>query len=258
MRVVVLTGIRRGAASACLPLLAARPEIDVAMVVVSENVAAGRGRRLRRDLRKIRRIGVLGALVGLYLRTWNPEPPVPDVEEVARGLGIPVETTPRFGCERTRELVRRSGAELGLVLGAPILGPSLFEIPRHGMLNVHGDVLPRFRGGMSVVWPIYEGVREAGFTIHQIDRGIDTGPILHIERFPIRFEKTLKQTYRTNVAEIQRRVPQALADLVARYESVQPRVQTDSGGTTYTTPTLRQFLRALSQHRRLRRDLEPR
>jgi methionyl-tRNA formyltransferase len=110
---------------------------------------------------------------------------------------------------------------------------------------------------MSIIWPIYEGVAEAGFTIHQIDRGIDTGRLLHVERFPIRFKENLRATYRENVVEIRRRVPRALVEVVARYDDHVARSSKQGEGQTYTTPSLRQFLHMLRQHRRLRRAAQP-
>lgn len=253
-RVVILTAMRRGSASQFLPALAAHPGIDVALVIFSEGQVKSRWKHQRRKLRKIGRIGVLGGLTGLHLRTWVPEQQVEELADVTRRLGIPLETTPRFACDRTRELIRGSRADLGLTLGTQIITTSVFEVPPLGMFNVHGDVLPRFRGGSSVMWPIYEGVAEAGFTIHQIDRGIDTGKILYVERFPIEFRRTLRETYLANVLEIQRRVPRALAEVVARQEEFRSKAQIQGEGTTYTTPTFWQFLRMLRQHRRLRRE----
>jgi methionyl-tRNA formyltransferase len=254
VRVVVLTGFRNGAASDYLPVLATHPGIDVAMVILSERSLRRRSTKWKRNLRKVRRIGLLGALTGLYLRTWSEDGASEDLAAVAARHSIRFEMTPAFNSERTRELFREADADLGLALGTAILAEGLFTIPRYGMLNVHGAVLPRFRGGASVLWEIYEGSAEAGFTIHHIDRGIDTGPILYVESFPIEFGRTLKETYRRNVSEICRRAPAALAEVVARHEVYAATPQADGEGTLYTTPTVGQFLRMLRQHRRMARE----
>ena len=59
-------------------------------------------------------------------------------------------------------------ADLGLALGNGFIGPSIFTIPCFGMVNIHSEMLPEFRGAQSFIWPIYEGVGWMGFTIHQI------------------------------------------------------------------------------------------
>jgi methionyl-tRNA formyltransferase len=253
MRVVVLTGIRRGAASDYLPLLAETPGVEVVRIVLSENRALNRRSRLTRRLRKLRRVGLGGFLVSRILRRWDAGADgSEDLLEVARRHGIPVATTPAFNCERTRQLFREADAELGLALGTAILRRSVFGIPKHGMLNIHGAELPRFRGGHSVIWPIYEGDSRVGFSIHQIDDGIDSGGILHVETWPIEFGDSLRETYRRNVAEIRRRAGPALARVVGHHAELAPRPQAAAPGRTYTTPTLREFVAMHRQHARLR------
>jgi methionyl-tRNA formyltransferase len=258
MRVVILTSRRRDGATLYLPRLVEHPAIDVRLVLLCHSVPPSRLKLARRKLRKIRRIGPLGALTGLYLRRWDD--PFhglgEDLDTVAGRLGVRVEQSPRLGCDRTRQLVRDSGAEVGLTLGTGIVPPSVFEIPRHGMINVHGDVLPRFRGGRSVIWPIYEGVREAGFSIHRIDRGIDTGALLHVERFPLHVRPTLRETYEVNVATLRRKAVPKLAEVVGDLQHYLARatVQGAGDGVTYSSPTFWQFLRMLRQHRRMLRE----
>jgi methionyl-tRNA formyltransferase len=253
VRVVILTGSRFGSASHCLPALAEQPGVEVALVVHALGHYRSRWTKLRRDARKTLRIGPLGALVGRRMRSWYAGPPETDLAELARRYGIPFESSPRTNADETVELFRRSGAELGLSLGNSIIFPRVFEVPRLGMLNVHGEILPDFQGAASVVWPIYEGVPETGFSIHRIDRSIDTGPLLYVERRPIEFRATLRETVAHNVAETRRRVPPALARVVADFDGYLARARVQRGGRSYTTPTFRQFLRMRRQHERLRR-----
>jgi len=63
-------------------------------------------------------------------------------------------------------------AAYGLILPMPIL-----EAPRHGCLNVHGSLLPRWRGAAPVQRAILAGDVETGVTIMQMERGLDTGPM---------------------------------------------------------------------------------
>jgi methionyl-tRNA formyltransferase len=59
-----------------------------------------------------------------------------------------------------------------------ILPPSVFGIPRFGAINIHPSMLPRYRGPAPVHWAIRNGDREIGVTIHRVDEGVDTGPVL--------------------------------------------------------------------------------
>jgi methionyl-tRNA formyltransferase len=66
-----------------------------------------------------------------------------------------------------------------IVSHAPLLKPPLFQLPRIAALNIHWGIAPQYRGEHTLFWPLYFGdyVR-VGVTIHRIDAGIDTGPIL--------------------------------------------------------------------------------
>jgi methionyl-tRNA formyltransferase len=71
-------------------------------------------------------------------------------------------------------------AAYGLILPAPILGA-----PRHGCLNVHASLLPRWRGAAPIQRALLAGDEATGITIMQMDEGLDTGPILLQEAMPI-------------------------------------------------------------------------
>jgi methionyl-tRNA formyltransferase len=58
------------------------------------------------------------------------------------------------------------------------LPPAVLDAPRFGVVNIHSSLLPRYRGPAPVLWAIRNGDPETGFTIHRMDEGFDTGPIL--------------------------------------------------------------------------------
>ncbi len=68
----------------------------------------------------------------------------------------------------------------GRILPAPIL-----NLPPRGCVNVHGSLLPKYRGAAPVQWAIMNGERETGITTMLMDEGMDTGPILLQEQIPI-------------------------------------------------------------------------
>ena len=76
-------------------------------------------------------------------------------------------------------------AAYGLILPAEVLA-----IPRHGCLNIHASLLPRWRGAAPIQRAIEAGDAETGITIMQMDEGLDTGPMLLAEREPIRADDT--------------------------------------------------------------------
>ena len=58
-----------------------------------------------------------------------------------------------------------------------ILPPKLLDIPRHGVLNVHASLLPKYRGAAPIQWALISGEEETGVSIMQTEEGLDTGPV---------------------------------------------------------------------------------
>ena len=73
----------------------------------------------------------------------------------------------------------------GLILPRPILA-----LPRLGCINVHASLLPRWRGAAPIHRAIEAGDEETGVTIMQMDEGLDTGPMLRLEKMAITTQHT--------------------------------------------------------------------
>ncbi|MGQ0812183.1 MAG: methionyl-tRNA formyltransferase [Nitrospiraceae bacterium] len=71
-----------------------------------------------------------------------------------------------------------------------ILPPVILSLPLKGCVNVHGSLLPKYRGAGPVQWAIIHGERETGITTMLMDEGMDTGAMLLQERTPIRPDDT--------------------------------------------------------------------
>lgn len=77
------------------------------------------------------------------------------------------------------EQLRALDPDVLLVSAGPILKPEIFEIPKLGTLNVHRGIAPAYRGERTLFNALYDDdLANVGVTLHQIDRGIDTGPVL--------------------------------------------------------------------------------
>jgi folate-dependent phosphoribosylglycinamide formyltransferase PurN len=80
--------------------------------------------------------------------------------------------------EQVCRSVAAQKAYLGLIYGAPILKPALFEIPAMGTIGIHHGTLPGYRGKKTTFWEIYNGEKTAGVTIQKVNAGLDTGEII--------------------------------------------------------------------------------
>jgi len=129
---------------------------EVALVVAQPDKPAGRGMKLQ----------------------------APAVVARARELGLPVAQPPKV--REVLDAVRDASPDVGIVVAyGKILPTALLEIPRHGFLNIHGSILPKYRGAAPIQRAIENGETESGVTIMRVDEQLDHGAILSIARTPI-------------------------------------------------------------------------
>ncbi len=108
------------------------------------------------------------------------------VHEAAVALDLPVRTPPTLKDEAVQAELRALAADVGVVAAyGLLLPPAVLETPRFGCLNLHGSLLPRWRGAAPVERAIEAGDRETGVMIFQMEKGLDTGPIFVAARAPI-------------------------------------------------------------------------
>lgn len=101
------------------------------------------------------------------------------VKASAKSLGLPVLQPERIRRPEPFETLRGFEADMMVVVGyGQIIPQSIIDLPRYGILNVHGSLLPKYRGAAPIQWAIANGERETGVTIMQIDAGLDTGDML--------------------------------------------------------------------------------
>ena len=108
------------------------------------------------------------------------------VKALAQTLNLPVLQPGRARDEVFIGELRSLAPDLIVVVAyGQILPPAILDLPRHGCLNVHTSLLPKYRGAAPIQWAIANGESETGVTIMKMDAGLDTGPILAQRRTPI-------------------------------------------------------------------------
>ena len=110
----------------------------------------------------------------------------PPVKELAQAEGIPVLQPTRVRTPEFLEEIRGYQPDLIVVTayGRILPGP-LLHLPPLGTINVHGSLLPRYRGAAPIQWAVLNGDPETGITIMQVDEGMDTGDIYLADRLTI-------------------------------------------------------------------------
>jgi phosphoribosylglycinamide formyltransferase-1 len=95
-----------------------------------------------------------------------------------------------------------------------LLTPQFLERFPERVINVHPSLLPDFPGAHAVADQLAAGVREAGVTVHLVDEGIDSGPILLQERVPV-LESDTVETLHERIKQVEHRLlPQAVEELL--------------------------------------------
>lgn len=131
--------------------LAARPELSIEAVITQPDRPRGRGGNV----------------------TASP------VKETALELGLHVYQPESIKSESSQDFLKRLVPDAVVIIAyGQIIPARLLTIPRLGWLNVHGSLLPKYRGAAPIHWAIANGETVTGLTTMQINAGMDTGPTL--------------------------------------------------------------------------------
>jgi phosphoribosylglycinamide formyltransferase-1 len=97
-----------------------------------------------------------------------------------------------------------------------LLTPAFLDRFPNAVVNVHPSLLPQFPGAHAVEEQLKAGVRESGATVHLVDEGVDSGPVLAQERIAVRSDDT-PETLHERIKEIEHRLlPRVVEELCAR------------------------------------------
>ncbi len=152
-----------------------------------------------------------------------------EVKQLALAHDIPVLQPESLKSDEEQQTLAQLNADIMVVVAYGLLLPkAILETPRLGCLNVHGSILPRWRGAAPIQRAIWAGDKESGVTIMQMDVGLDTGDMLTIARCPIANDETSASLY-DKLAELG---PQALLETLAELENIQAEPQ-DDGQANY-------------------------
>lgn len=134
------------------------------------------------------------------------------VKNIALEHDIPVYQPENFKSDEAKQALADLNADIMVVVAYGLLLPqAVLDTPKLGCINVHGSILPRWRGAAPIQRSIWAGDAETGVTIMQMDIGLDTGDMLKIATLPIEATDTSASMYE-KLADLG---PQALIDCLA-------------------------------------------
>lgn len=113
------------------------------------------------------------------------------VKECAVAHGIEVFQPTKIRLEENVEFLRKYDADIFVVAAfGQILPKSILDMPKHGCINVHASLLPKYRGAAPIQWAVINGDTVTGVTIQQMDIGVDTGDIIVTKELAIADDET--------------------------------------------------------------------
>ncbi|NJK52310.1 MAG: methionyl-tRNA formyltransferase, partial [Leptolyngbyaceae cyanobacterium SU_3_3] len=142
-----------------LEALLAHPDCEVVAIVTQPDKRRGRGGELSAS-------PIKSVALTHRLPVWQPKSIKKDAE--------------------TLEKLQSAQADSFVVVAyGQILSQAILEMPKLGCVNVHGSLLPKYRGAAPIQWCLYHGETETGITTMQMDAGMDTGAMLLKAVLPI-------------------------------------------------------------------------
>ena len=118
------------------------------------------------------------------------------VHQMAEGFGIPVLTPKSLRTAEAAEEFAAYDADVAVVVAyGRILPKAILDLPRLGCLNLHGSLLPRWRGAAPIQRAIMAGDAETGVMVMRMEEGLDTGPVAMAERIAIGPEMTAGEAH---------------------------------------------------------------
>jgi methionyl-tRNA formyltransferase len=122
---------------------------------------------------------------------------MPAVKVRALALGLSVMQPEKIKSNvELRELLEAIAPDVIVVVAYGRIIPEwMLELPRFGNINVHGSLLPKYRGAAPIQWAIAHGETETGVTTMRLDAGLDTGDTLLFRRISVGAEVTSAQVY---------------------------------------------------------------
>ena len=166
-------------------------------------------------------------IVAVYSQPDRPagrgqKPRASAVKQLATDNALPVYQPQSFSSASTQAELASFGADIMIVVAYGLLLPeAILNTPKHGCLNVHGSLLPTWRGAAPIQRAIWAGDKHTGVTIMQMDDTLDTGAVLLKRAIAIATDDTSASLYE-KLAVIG---PQALIDALDQLAELTPEPQ---------------------------------
>jgi methionyl-tRNA formyltransferase len=135
-------------------------------------------------------------VAGVFCTPEKPGSPPDPLRQAAEERGLQLFQLPSLKSPEALDALRGLKVDLGVMAYVLQFAPQEFtDVPRHGTIQFHPSLLPRYRGPSSINWPIIRGDTRTGLTIFRPSDGLDEGPVVLQKETPIGPDDTLGSVY---------------------------------------------------------------
>ena len=174
-------------------------------------------------------------------------------EDLRALYGVPVVSVASLNHPEAIQTIRNLSPDLLVICGTRKLKPEVLSLAPEGAINLHGSLLPKYRGLMAEFWALYHGDPDAvGITVHYADAGLDTGDIILQEKTDVMPQDTFRSLRFKNTLAGSRLVVEAV-DRIERgavHRTAQPR----NGYPTFHQPSFEERQALAIRLKKQRRD----
>ena len=171
-------------------------------------------------------------VAGVFCAPEKPGARPDALKTAAQEKGVQVFQFASLKSEEARKAMKALDVELGIMAFVLQFAPQDFvTIPKHGTIQYHPSLLPKYRGPSSINWPIIRGDTKTGLTIFRPTDGLDEGPVILQKETPIAPDDTLGTVYFDRLFPMGVKAMLEAADLVV--SSKHKEIQQDESRATY-------------------------
>jgi len=135
-------------------------------------------------------------VAGVFCAPEKPGGKPDPLKVAAQEKGLPVFQFPSLKAPEAAAAMKGLGAEIGIMAFVLQFAPQEFvNIPKHGTIQYHPSLLPKYRGPSSINWPLAMGETKTGLTIFRPTDGLDEGPVILQKETPVAENDTLGTVY---------------------------------------------------------------
>lgn len=221
-------------------------DFEIINIIYAEKNSTFKIAFLRRKIKKIIQIGILGAALGFWTRDWF-RIKSDHLEDVCVRWDLRLEKVKFLNGSATRGLLALYKPTFILSLGNGYIKTDILNLADLCALNIHLESLPNYPGARSIIWRLFNSETRTGYAVHAMNSKIDKGFVFNNFETDIHFRPTLKETISYNIENLIKSLEENISQIILNisdncqssyFQDMHQQALTRS----YTTPSFSEFL----------------